>query len=150
VDNNYLHTVGAIGTTAWEALDLTTGTNTVLNGGMGAGVASNICVNDVLHSTQMFPREESELSSFVLEAAAHGEAGDPAAILLVTAGGLPVSPPQILGVGACDQGGFYVLNTPVAAGQFPAGTTAGLMAVVCDLGTGKYRFGGITTITILP
>ncbi len=145
-----LHTSGLAGQPSWEALDLSTGALRLLNRGISAGSPSYIGINNLLHSTQLYPREHRASDPFLLEASAHGQEGDFAALLLVSLGGVPLANPEILGTGRCDRGGFFVYNRTVSAGEFMPGTSAGVQAVVRDSITSKFHYGLVETITLLP
>ncbi len=63
---------------------------------------------------------------FLLEVAAHGNAGDFAAVALTAVNDVPISPSLLSPIGVCNSGDIFACWTPVAPAFLPAGTTVAL------------------------
>ncbi|KAA3612398.1 MAG: hypothetical protein DWQ01_04415 [Planctomycetota bacterium] len=151
--HGHLHMTGAITSTAWERLDLSTGTLTLIQSGFGGfftPVTSAIALNDTLHRTTMFPHQASSAIGATIEVAAHGLAGEQAAVLMTSLNGSPLQPPRILASGSCDDGGYFTLTKSFAPGALPANTTVGITAGVLDSVSGLKILGEEKILTILP
>ncbi len=150
--NGNLHMIGAIDNSSWKTLDVFTGNlNTVNNGwGLFGPTTTNIAVNDVLHQTSMFPHSVSSSAGFRVNASAHGNPGDDAAILMTSLAGFPLQPPTILAMGNCDSGGYFGMESVKAPNTIPVGMTAGITAVVRDAATGTLIYGAEEELIVLP
>ncbi len=106
-------------------------------------------VNDFLDTTTVFPHAPSAAAGFRLEAAAHGQAGDLAGVVLMSVNGVPI-PPMFLGVGFADAGGFLTTSIRIGPGRLPAGTSLGILAVRVDAATMGVYPSNLVTVTLGP
>ena len=138
-----------LGLPVYWTLDPGTGVRTTIDSGTGVETAAQIVVNDLIDRTDAFPRTPSASAGFLFEAAAHGNAGELAGILITKIDGFPI-PPLILALGSTDAGGFFSLQLPVPPNTLSAGTTLTITGARKDTTSGLIVFGSDVDVAMQP